>query len=116
MGTNAGSALLGSGRTFLIAEEEWQRTIGEMGALLGISVILIRLIITAKLALASYFKIKSDDILPWMLTSFAIIIFPQGAWAQPTMLGFSVLIIGLLIASFNVPKQIDADLINKEAS
>lgn len=116
MGTNAGSALLGSGRTFLIAEEEWERTIGEMGALLGISVILIRLIITVKLALASYFKIQTGDVLPWMLTSFAIIIFPQGAWAQPTMLGFSVLIIGLLIASFNAPKQIDADLINTEAS
>lgn len=116
LGTNAGSAILGSGRTFLIAEQEWQRTVGEMGALLGIAVIAIRLLITAKLALASYFMIRKGDSLPWMLTSFAIITFPQGAWAQPTMLGFSILIIGLLIASFNSPEQIESELIIKEAS
>lgn len=102
MGTNVGSAILVGGRTFLIAEEEWARTIGEMGALLGLGVIAIRLIVTGKLAIASYFRIQSGDVLPWMLLSFAIIIVPQGVWAQPTMLGFSTMIAGILIASFNI--------------
>ncbi len=101
MGTNAGAALMGTLGVFLIAEEEWARNIGELGALLGISTIVIRLIITAKLAFASYFRIQFGDVLPWMLLSFTILIFPQGAWAQPTVLGFSIFIMGLLIASFN---------------
>lgn len=103
MGTNAGAVMLGAGRTFLIAEGEWPRTIGEMGALLGIAVILIRLIITFKLGVASYFKIQEGQILSWMLFSFTVLIFPQGVWAQPTMLGFGVVVTGLLIASFNEP-------------
>ena len=105
MGSNAGSAMLGAGRTFLIAEGEWPRTIGEMGAFLGISVIAIRLIISAKLAWASYLRIQHGEILPWMLLSYALLVFPQGSWAQPTVLGFSTLIMGLLIASFNKPPE-----------
>ena len=109
LGTNAGAAILGSKGVFLIAEEEWARTIGEMGALLGIGVIAIRLIITFKLAVASYFEISIGYVLPWMLLSFCIIIFPQGVWAQPTMLGFSTIITGLLIASFNEPPEPKVD-------
>lgn len=106
LGTNAGSVMIGSGkRTFLIAEEEWARTIGEVGALLGIGIILIRLSLTFKYAKQSFFILSSNYQLPWMLTSFVAINFPQGAWAQPTMLGFSVLAMGLLIASFNEDKK-----------
>jgi len=36
-----------------------------------------------------------------MLLSFALLIIPQGQWAQPTSLGFSTLIGGLMIACFN---------------
>jgi hypothetical protein len=36
-----------------------------------------------------------------MLLSFALLVFPQGQWAQPTTLGFSTLIVGMLIAAFN---------------
>lgn len=107
MGTNAGSVLMGTDkRTFLIAEGEWQRIVGEMGALLGIAVIVIRLLITAEYALKSYLKIRSGDVLPWMMLSFAVLLFPQGNWAQPSMLGFSIFIMGLLIASFNTPEPI----------
>lgn len=101
MGTNAGAALLGSGRTFLISEGDWGRIVGEMGALLGLAVIAIRLVLSFKLGLASYGSLRTGDVLPWMLLSFALLVFPQGQWAQPTTLGFSTLIMGLLIASFN---------------
>lgn len=101
MGTNAGSALLGAGRSFLISEGEWGRLIGEMGALLGLGVIFMRLQLSFKLALESYNRISKGEILPWLLFSFAVLIFPQGQWAQPMTLGFSTVIMGLLIASFN---------------
>lgn len=101
MGTNAGSALLSGGRTFLISEGEWGRLIGEMGALMGLSVIAIRLLVSWRLFVESLRLLKMGEILPWMLLSFALLVFPQGQWAQPTTLGFSTLIVGLLIASFN---------------
>lgn len=99
MGTNVGSMLLTGGTSYLIAEEEWGRVIGEMGALLGILVIFLRLGLCAKIAFACYQKLINGDLLPWLLLSFCLLIVPQGQWARPTTLGFAILIAGLTIAS-----------------
>ncbi len=112
MGTNAGSAILSGSRGFLISEGEWGRLIGEMGALLGLVVIFIRILISFRLGVASFYKLKSGDMLPWMLLSFALLVFPQGQWAQPTTLGFSTLIMGLLIAAFNDSGEIEEEKID----
>jgi hypothetical protein len=101
MGTSAGSMLLTGGNGFLISEEEWGRIIGELGPILGISVIFIRLALVLKMALISFRKLNAGDILPWILLSFGITVIPEGQWSQPTGLGFSTLIGGLIIASFN---------------
>jgi hypothetical protein len=101
MGTNAGAMLLTGKNKFLISEEEWGRLIGELGPLLGISVILIRLSLVGKMALVSIRRLNTGYILPWMLLSFGILTIPEGQWAQPTNLGFSTLIGGLIIASLN---------------
>jgi len=45
------------------------------------------------------------DFLPWILTSYCFLTVPQGQWAQPTTLGFSVFVAGLTIAAFSVQKQ-----------
>jgi len=99
MGTNVGSKLLTGKITFLIAEGEWGRVIGEMGAILGLSIIFIRLGLCLKLAVHGYRRMVYGDLLPWMLLSFGLLIIPQGQWAQPTNLGFSTLIGGLLFSS-----------------
>lgn len=101
LGTNVASFLLTGGRNFLIAEDEWARLVGEMGLLLGVGVILIRLGICAEMGIKSYKRLKAGDLLPWMLLSFCLLIVPQGQWAQPTSLGFGVLIGGILLASLN---------------
>src|SRR5690554_4307232 len=103
MGTNVGSMLLTNDTTFLIAEGEWARVIGEIGFFLGFLVILIRLLFSFKIALESLGAMLQGNVLPWMLLSFALLIIPQGQWAQPTAHGFSTLIGGLVIASFNEP-------------
>lgn len=108
MGTNVGSVLLTGSRKFLIAEEEWARLIGEMGAFLGFSVIIVRLILSLKLTFYAYKFVNNGDVLAWMLLSFGLTIIPQGQWAQPTALGFSVLVGGLIIASFK-PAQVPAE-------
>ncbi|MDT0642508.1 hypothetical protein RM553_06645 [Zunongwangia sp. F363] len=101
MGTNAGSALLTGERSFLIAEGEWARLIGEMGFVIGILVILVRLAFCFEISLRSYRSLKYDNLLPWILLSFALITIPQGQWAQPTSLGFSTLIGGLVLGALN---------------
>ena len=100
MGTNAGSQLLTGDRTFLIAEEEWARTIGEMGLILGLGVILIRVFLSTSFGFKSFKALKKQNAVPWMLLSFVLLIVPQGQWAQPTALGFAVFVTGLMIASF----------------
>jgi len=99
MGTNVGAQLLTGKQVFLIAEGEWGRLIGEMGSLLGMSVIFIRTLLTVRIAMAAYRKMIAGDLLPWILASFGLINLAQGGWAQPTALGFCILISGLMLSS-----------------
>ncbi len=100
MGTNAGAKILtGDNSKFLIAEGEWGRVIGEMGLVLGIIVILIRGGVVLELFRKAWDSIRMNNTLPWMLLSFGMIIILQGPWAQPTTLGFGILIGGLIYAS-----------------
>ena len=101
MGTNAGSKLLTGGTSFLIAEGEWGRLIGELGPLFGLSAIIIRFIFCIKITRACYKKFLMNDSLPWILLSFGFIIILQGQWAQPSSLGFATLVAGLILALLN---------------
>jgi len=101
MGTNAGAKILTGSTDFLISEGEWGRLVGESGALLGISMIIIRLTLCFDLLRKSFQNIKIKNSLPFMLLSFGLLNILQGQWAQPTSLGFSVLTGGLILASLN---------------
>lgn len=116
MGTNVGSMLLTGDRKFLISEEEWGRVLGEMGTIMGLGVIFIRLGLSFKLTLHGFKKMRSGDLLPWMMLSFGLLVIPQGQWAQPTNLGFATLIGGLIIASMtNREKEETIDNLETEA-
>jgi hypothetical protein len=99
MGTNAGSQLLTGKVNFLIAEEEWPRLIGEMGTLLGIFAILIRVGLAVKITAACYRKLKFDECLAWMVLSFEILLLIKGQLGQPVSLGFFALGGGLVLAA-----------------
>lgn len=99
LGTNMASILLTGERTFLIAEGEWARIIGEMGVFLGLVVLCVRVLLTVKMTRDSILKMRKGDPLAWMLLSAGAIIILQGQWAQPTALGFSSLFGGLILAS-----------------
>jgi hypothetical protein len=101
MGTSVGSKLLTGNVTYLISEGEWGRLIGEMGPLLGLLAIFIRLGLCLNMTVDSFKFVKKGDLLPWMILSFGLTIIPQGQWSQPTSLGFSTLVGGLIFASFN---------------
>ncbi|MCX6219062.1 hypothetical protein [Spirosoma sp.] len=102
MGTNAGSTLLtGGSRAFLISEGEWGRVIGELGPLLGLSLILIRVSISLEFLVIGYKRLIAGDFLPWVLIGYILMMIPQAQWAQPTALGFSTMIGGLFLASLH---------------
>jgi len=102
MGTNVGASLITGNQNFLISEEEWGRLIGECGAILGLSIILIRLSLVIKIGRASYKRMVQGDLLPWLLLSYGALLLADGQWAQPTALGFSVLIVGLMLSAIKV--------------
>lgn len=111
MGTNVGAQLLFGSSVFLIAEGEWGRTVGEMGPLLGILIIFIRSSFVFSLLFKSYRKIKNGDILPWLIMSFGFLLILQGQLAQPTSLGFFVLLGGLALGSLNNTSRDKNDII-----
>jgi hypothetical protein len=104
MGTNVGSQLLTGEMSFLIAEQEWGRIIGEQGLLLGFIVIIARVATAVKLTRDSVYYLKKKDALAWMLLSFSIVLILQSQWGQPTTLGFAVLSAGLVVAAMNEPE------------
>lgn len=107
IGTNVGAQLLSGGTTFLVSEVEWGRIIGESGMLFGMFIILVRISMTITISIQSFKFLRKGDALPWMLLSFGFVNLLQAQWAQPTNLGFYVLIGGLIIASFrNSPETI----------
>jgi hypothetical protein len=75
-----------------------------MGTIMGIIVIVIRLSFCLKAAWLSFQRLATRDILPWMILSMAFVFIAQSQWAQPTTLGFSTLIGGLLISSLKIEK------------
>jgi hypothetical protein len=104
MGTNVGSKLLTGETTYLISEGEWGRLIGEMGLILGLSFILLRVYLLVEMLIDSVKQIGKNNPLPWMLMSFAFIMIAQSQLGQPTSLGFTVLSAGLILAALKTKK------------
>jgi hypothetical protein len=100
MGTNAGAKLLTDSTDYLITEGEWGRLIGEMGLILGLSFILLRVGLLFQLLRRSIAELGKKNPLPWMLMSFSLLLIAQAQLGQPTSLGFTVLASGLVLAAF----------------
>jgi len=97
-GTPLGALLLNYTKIVETSDFEWMREVAEMGAM-GIILIVFRVGLALKLTLASFRKLKNDDMLPWILTSVGAVIVTQGQWHQPTSLGFCALVGGVWLAS-----------------
>jgi len=112
LGTNVASMLLTGGRGFLVSEGEWGRLIGELGAVMGMVIIMVRLVFSFQITVSSYRKLAEGDLLPWLLLSFALLAIPQGGWAQPATLGFCTLIGGLVLASLKTSTEEKKEVTN----
>ena len=101
MGTNAGAQMLSGSAKFLIAEDEFGRIGGEQGLLLGGATIILRIVLALSLFLKSFRLPNDEKLLPLIFCGTALFSITQGQWAQPSMLGYSVMVAGLLLASIN---------------
>lgn len=109
MGTNAGAQMLTGKTVFLVSETEFGRLVGEQGILFGGGIILVRLILALKITVQSWKLPKEDRLLPFILCGAACPALFQGQWAQPSVLGFAVIMVGLLMAGL---KKVEIPLQN----
>ncbi len=105
MGTNIGSQLLTGKLTFLIAEGEWGRIIGESGMVIGFLIVIIRVQMSFSLLIKSFKNLFIGNELSWILVSYGFLLLLQGLWSQPTNLGFYVLTGGLILASLKTNEE-----------
>ena len=106
MGTNAGAQILSGSNKFLLAEDELGRIGAEQGLLLGGGIIILRLGLALNLFLKSIRLPEEEKLLPMIFCGTALFSLTQGQWAQPSMLGYSVMVTGLLLASINKNRKI----------
>lgn len=101
MGTNAGAQMLTGKVKFLISEGELGRLGGEQGLVFGGGLVLMRLILAISLFYQSIKLPKEYKLMPLIFCGTALYLITQGQWAQPSMLGCSIMAAGLLVASIN---------------
>ncbi len=110
VGSNVGARLLSGRAGFLLAEDEWSKSLLELGPLLGTAFILYRTVLTAYLFFISLGALfRKRDPLPmgiWAACAPAILLYQ---WAPPTLLGFSVFGGGLVLAAVNYRQDEDEE-------
>ena len=89
----------------MLSEGEWGRVIGELGPVFGLIVIFMRLNLAFSIFFRSLGKLQEGILMPWMLASCGLLSIAQAGWAQPTSLGFCVLLTGLLLAALKEGKN-----------
>ena len=105
IGTNVGAKLATGDRAFLVAEDAWSSTIGELGPVLGVILILLRLVLGAIMTIAAVKQSLKKNTLPLILCSSALPAIVIGGTAQPTSLGFLVVSCGLMLAACNPTRE-----------
>lgn len=101
LGSNVGAMRFKGTRDFLVSESSWGMLFGELGPILGLFTLGIKVCFTIKMIRFSTLELKRGNNLPMLLCGIAVNSMLLGNTAQPTSLGFIVLISGLLLASGN---------------
>jgi hypothetical protein len=101
IGTNAGAKFLTGRSGFLLTEGEWSRIFFEIGPVLGLAYIGLRVGLVVWVALLCLKSVKQGNVLPLLLFSSSALPMISGQFGQPTILGFSVFTTGLALAARN---------------
>jgi hypothetical protein len=111
-GSNVGARLTSGHVGFLLAEEEWGKVLLELGPVLGVAFILLRVALVGWLAWCAWRSLRDDrNALPVLLLAATALTILQGQWAPPTVLGFAVAGAGLLLGARNLVKTKSAAVV-----
>jgi hypothetical protein len=101
LGTNAGTALLGS-RVFKFGEDEWSRVVFEAGPPLGIAYLLWRAWLVWLLMKAAVGAARWGHVLPILCFGACAANLLSGQWGQTSIQGFAIWTAGMCIAGSRV--------------
>jgi hypothetical protein len=101
VGTNAGAAMLGAKGQFLLAENEWNRVVGESGPVLGLLFVLLRVSLAGTILSAATRHARVGNLLPILLFGSCAVNLVNGQFGPPTVLGFAVFGAGCAMACMN---------------
>ncbi len=102
MASNVANRLINGVQGINLAEEEWGKNLLELGPVLGFAFIGFRFVLAFNLAAKSFRALRLDrDPLPLLILSACGVVVVQGQLGPPTLLGFVVLMPGLLLAALN---------------
>lgn len=107
MGTNAGAQMLSGKVVFLVSETEFGRLVGEQGIIFGGGIIFIRTVLVFSIAIKSWKLSQEEKLLPFILCGAACAALFQGQWAQPSILGYAIIMVGLVMVSL---KKVNSSL------
>jgi hypothetical protein len=98
-GTLMAQAYMTGAREFTLGESEWPRVIMEMGPVLGLTFILLRLALCVRLVRISFFSLMQENIWPLLFAVEAFFLCLNATWGQATILGFATFSCGLSFAA-----------------
>ena len=99
VGTPMAQAYLGGARQFIFGEGEWPRLLLELGPVLGVTFIMLRIGICVRMVRMSFASLRRENIWPAILGVQALLLVLNAQWAQPTTQGFATFGAGLAFAA-----------------
>ncbi|HVU37067.1 MAG TPA: hypothetical protein VHC95_01925 [Opitutales bacterium] len=104
-GTQMAQGFMTGHHGFALGESEWPRLILEMGPMLGLAFIILRIALCFKLAQVSFLALRRQNVWPALFAVEAIFMVVNANWGQPTSLGFAVFSAGLTFAATHMTRD-----------
>ena len=101
-GSNVGAKMLTGEATFLMGESEWEKAIMEMGPLLGLGFIVLRICLVIYIFRYAFGALNSGNALPLLIFAACFPLILNGQWGPPMILGFAILGGGLTLAATRI--------------
>jgi hypothetical protein len=107
LGSNVGSKLMTGSLEFLLAENEWERSMLEMGLFIGVVWLAYRVVLTGWVGFSCMKRLAIGDSLGWLLMGASIITLLDGNMVQPASQGFIVVALGfcLVAVGYGLPQR-----------
>jgi hypothetical protein len=105
LGTNGGAALSGVRHSFIVAEDEWSRAVGESGPIIGLSFMGLRVALALWAFVQCLKAARKGNLLPLVLLGAGGPALLLAQFGQPTSMGATVFCMGLVIAALSIPAE-----------